>query len=81
MDNYETLAYLRLLNKKYSANNYNGINTAGNNFVIIPGKLPILLSAPHAVRQNRDGQVKYADELTQCPIYSIQHEKKLFKYG
>ncbi len=64
MDNEEKLKHIVELNKKYRANNCNGIISNGSNFKIIHGKLPILLSAPHAVRQNRNGEVKGADTLT-----------------
>ncbi len=52
------------MNEKYKANNCNGLNQGGENFNIIYGNSPILLSAPHAVRQSRDGQIKKADTMT-----------------
>lgn len=64
MNSTEKLNYIIELNKKYRANNCNGISSVGDNFEIIHGKLPILLSAPHAVRQSRDAQIKGADTLT-----------------
>lgn len=41
-----------------------GISTGKNNFKIIEGTTSILLSAPHAVKQNRDGKIKEEDKLT-----------------
>ena len=64
MDNNEKIKYIIKLNEKYRANNCNGISSTGINFKIIDGNLPILLSAPHAVRQNRNSQIKGADTLT-----------------
>ena len=52
------------LNEKYRENNFNGTQTEENNFKIIEGCIPILLSAPHAVRQCRNGVIKPADQLT-----------------
>lgn len=64
MDNIEKLNYILELNEKYRANNCNGILSTDINFKIIDGQLPILLSAPHAVRQNRNNHIKVADTLT-----------------
>lgn len=44
--------------------NITGINTRNNNFKIINGTLPIILSAPHAVKQCRNGKIKEEDKLT-----------------
>lgn len=75
MDRIETLKYINEKNAKYLANNCNGITSdASKNFKILDGKLPILLSAPHAVRQLRNGQVKFADTLT-GPIVEFLCEK------
>lgn len=63
MNNVEKLKHIMELNEKYVANNCNGINSDVN-FKIIYGRLPILLSAPHAVKQNRNGVVKGADAIT-----------------
>lgn len=41
-----------------------GVNTEKNNFKIINGSIPIILSAPHAVKQNRNGIIKEEDKLT-----------------
>lgn len=52
------------LEEKYSENNYNGIDNGKCNFKIIQGEVPILLSAPHAVKQYRDGKIKAEDRFT-----------------
>lgn len=52
------------LEQQYKENQYNGISTENNNFKIIDGTIPIVLSAPHAVKQNRDGNIKAEDRLT-----------------
>lgn len=45
--------------KIFSANNYDG--NAKENYKIIRGNIPIMLSAPHAVNHFRGGQKKWAD--------------------
>lgn len=54
---------IELLDKKYQANQYNGnkINHTNHHYTVISGEIPILLSAPHAVNQGRDGKIKKAD--------------------
>ena len=51
-------------NQKYEANNYNGVMSKKFNFNTFEGDIPILLSAPHAVRATRDGMIKSCDMLT-----------------
>lgn len=55
---------LRDLNYHFMLNNRNGAQIDNKNYVLKKGEIPILLSAPHAVRQYREGQVKIADYLT-----------------
>ena len=64
MNDKEKLENILKLNEPYIQNNNNGIKTDGHNFKIINGKIPILFSAPHAVRQSRNGITKGADILT-----------------
>lgn len=45
--------------KIFSANNYDG--NVGENYKIIRGNIPIMLSAPHSVNHFRNGQKKWAD--------------------
>ena len=45
--------------KIFSANNYDG--NMGENYKIIRGNIPIMLSAPHSVNHYRNGQKKWAD--------------------
>lgn len=52
------------LNQKYEANDFNGISDTELNYKIIIGQVPILLSAPHTVRQLRDGEMKERDGMT-----------------
>ena len=68
------------LQKKYLANDANGIACDGDNFIIIEGKVPILLSAPHAVKHFRYGKDKQDDTSTgplveficeKCSTYGI----------
>lgn len=48
--------------KLFSENQYNG--SGKNAFEIIPGSIPVMVSAPHAVNHFRNGNVKKADKLT-----------------
>lgn len=48
--------------RRFSRHKYNGSRKPG--FSIIPGTIPLMISAPHAVNQFREGQVKWADKYT-----------------
>lgn len=51
--NYE----INILENKYSINNYKGLLLTSPT-VLSYGKIPILLSAPHSVKQKREGKIK-----------------------
>ena len=55
---------LRNLNYQFLANNKNGLKINEKNYICKKGEIPILLSAPHAVKQYRESQVKLSDYLT-----------------
>lgn len=55
---------LRNLNAQFLVNNKNGLKVNNKNYIFKIGKIPILLSAPHAVKQYRESQVKPSDYLT-----------------
>ena len=55
---------LRNLNYQFLVNNKNGLKIDNKNYIFKTGKIPILLSAPHAVKQYRESQVKPSDYLT-----------------
>lgn len=55
---------LRKRNNQFLANNKNGTKVDNKNYIFKVGKIPILLSAPHAVKQYRESQVKPSDYLT-----------------
>ncbi len=55
---------LQNLNYQFLANNKNGMKIDNKNYIFKTGKIPILLSAPHAVKQYRESQVKPSDYLT-----------------
>lgn len=55
---------IKELDKKYATNNYNGEKISDSNYILITGKNPIILSAPHAVKQIRDGNIKEEDRYT-----------------
>lgn len=59
------LTEIEYLNEKYKVNNANGIeNISSPNYTFINGHIPILLSAPHAVKQGRNGIQKAEDANT-----------------
>ena len=51
-------------NKKYEKNDYNGKMTSTKDYKVIQGKIPILLSAPHGVKQVRNKKIKWEDAMT-----------------
>ena len=53
---------IELNEKKFSINNYDG--AGDENYKIIEGTIPVMLSAPHAVNHFRNGQKKWADLYT-----------------
>lgn len=56
------LTQIEKLNEKYKLNNSNGQkNNSSTNYTFIIGEIPILLSAPHAVKQRRNGKIKSED--------------------
>lgn len=55
---------LQNLNYQFLVNNKNGFKVDNKNYIFKAGKIPILLSAPHAVKQYRESQVKPSDYLT-----------------
>ena len=52
------------MNRKYEINNYNGLYNGITYLKIVYGNLPILLSAPHSVKQVRNNKIKKSDGLT-----------------
>lgn len=58
----EIIDKLSKLEKQFSRNRYGG---GGNkNFIIKKGTIPVIVSAPHAIIQLREGQIKWSDKLT-----------------
>lgn len=55
---------LRNLNYQFLVNDRNGMKTNGKNYIFGIGKIPIVLSAPHAVKQYREDHIKLSDYLT-----------------
>lgn len=53
---------LQKYEKLFSANEYNG--SGKNAFEIIPGSIPVMISAPHSVNHFRNEKIKNADKLT-----------------
>ncbi len=58
----EAATQIEKLDQKFSANEYNG--TGSRQFMIQKGRIPVMISAPHAVNHFREGKIKYADMLT-----------------
>lgn len=76
MENEQAIKDILIMNQKYKANNWNGIKEKGDNFKIICGNSPILFSAPHAVRQSRDGELKSADTMTGVIVEALCQRTK-----
>jgi len=55
---------LKELNYDFLANNRNGVPVLGSNFIYNLGSIPVLISAPHAVKQIRNNLSKPSDYLT-----------------
>lgn len=55
---------LQNINYQFLENNKNGFKVDNKNYIFKIGKIPILLSAHHAVKQCRESQVKPSDYLT-----------------
>ncbi len=55
---------IKTLNNQFKINDKNGIPIDGRNYIFKKGKIPILISAPHAVKQIREEKVKSRDYLT-----------------
>jgi len=66
------------LNKKYEENDFNGIYQGICNLKIMKGSIPILLSAPHAVMQVRNGIFKRCDGLTGGIVEYLKDSKDTF---
>lgn len=58
------ISELTNLNYTFLANNKNGIKLNNQSYIYKNGEIPIVLSAPHAVRQCRESKVKASDYLT-----------------
>lgn len=55
---------LRNINYQFLSNNKNGFKINNKNYIYKNGVIPILFSAPHAVKQSRELQIKPSDYLT-----------------
>ena len=60
------------LNKKFDE--FNKENEKNKSFETIKGKIPILISAPHSVRQIRNGKIKGKDIYTGPIVIILQKE-------
>jgi len=58
------IARIAGLNEKYEVNDYYGERGEGASYRVILGSVPVVVSAPHAVRQIRKGAMKERDGLT-----------------
>ncbi len=55
---------LKELNHPFLKNNKNEVKINNQNYLLKKGKMPIILSAPHAVKQYRESEIKKSDYLT-----------------
>ena len=58
MQNENILSQIKKTEQKFKENNYKG-NSSKSCLVEKFGNIPILLSAPHAVKQIRNGEIKH----------------------
>lgn len=66
------------LNKKYEENDFNGVYHGISNLKIINGNIPVLFSAPHAVKQVRNGIFKRSDGLTGGIVEYLSLNKNIY---
>lgn len=60
----EALRRILVLDQRYEVNDCFGQEGEGCNFEVYEGNVPVLVSAPHAVKQLREGRIKRQDGLT-----------------
>lgn len=60
----EALRRILVLDQRYEVNDCFGQEGEGWNFEVYEGNVPVLVSAPHAVKQLREGRIKRQDGLT-----------------
>ena len=70
-------------NLKQRIQRYNKIfdeyqNKQKESFKTIEGKIPVLISAPHSVRQLREGKIKGKDQLTGAMVIEIAKQTQCF---
>lgn len=63
-------------NKKF--NEYNEKNKFNKSFEVITGNIPILISAPHSVRQIRNGKIKEKDAYTGAIAIELQKQTNCY---
>jgi hypothetical protein len=79
----DKLTRLNELEQIFSTNKYNG--TVNEDYIYVKGKIPILVSAPHAVKQTKENHIKLPDtitgglallmnELTNCHVIAKAHD-------
>lgn len=73
-----TKEMVRNIESRFMSNNYNGTLTINPNYEYINNGSNILLSAPHSVKQMREGNIKEEDELTG---FYASYLPKLNKYN
>lgn len=58
----ECISKIKEYERNFSDNQYDGVGKTA--FEIHEGDIPVMISAPHAINQYRDGEVKWADMYT-----------------
>ena len=66
------------LENTYMKNNYFGEKINDKTFKVCKGDIPILISAPHSVRQIRDNKIKAQDIMTGSIVDYIQEKTNCF---
>jgi hypothetical protein len=72
--NKQIIKNLKNINPIFLSNNKNGFKINKTNHTLRKGNIPILISAPHAVRQYRNDEIKASDYLTGALALSLAEE-------
>lgn len=75
---YNLYTLIKENNQKYELNHNNGQMISDKNYKVIKGTKPIIISAPHSVKQFREGRIKPEDIMTGSIVEYICEEFQTF---
>ena len=76
--NKQIIKNLKNINPIFLSNNKNGFKINKTNHTLRKGNIPILISAPHTVRQYRNDEIKASDYLTGALALSLAEQLDCF---